>query len=79
LLPILGSHINIQNTKYKKIQKNKKILKWEEHKECTENRQRLVEEDKISKIKKLTIQFWLMKTLLTRKIQFRKKNSKLDF
>jgi hypothetical protein len=57
LLPILGSHINIQNTKYKKIQKNKKILKLEEHKECTENRQRLVEEDQISKIKKLTIQF----------------------
>jgi hypothetical protein len=33
---------------------------------------------KISKIKTLTVQFLLMKALLTRKIQFEKKNPKLN-
>jgi hypothetical protein len=78
LLFIFGPHINIQNTKKKLKKWKKNIHQWEEHEKYLENCHRLVGGIKIFKVKKLTVQFWIMKAILTRKVQSEKKNSKLD-
>lgn len=88
MLPIFRAHIKkIIKKGIEKIQKNKTML--EENKkeyisdknilECLENHQRLVENDQIYKIKKISqciFNWWRL--YWQREIQFEERNSKLD-
>jgi hypothetical protein len=69
---------NLKKFKNLKIGKIKKYISGKNMKNVHKFVKDWLGRIKISKVKPLTIQFLLMKALLTRKIQFGKKNSKLN-
>jgi len=61
------------------LKKIKNIYQWEKTRRMPRKLSKTSwKRSKYTRLKNLTVQFWLIKVLLARKIQFKEKNSKLD-